>query len=266
MKRWAIGGALALAVAATGISSAAIPNAAGVINACYKPFSGALRLIDAEAGAKCTNKEEALHWSVQGPKGDKGDPGQPGPQGPPGPEASFGTGAGIEKIVLTAPPPIGDQTLLQITPGYRLPQACAAGAVPQKSSGAGWLCGSAGGTAPASRTYITRGGSADLNGADAVVASVTVPAGSYLIQGKAALFNGDTDDQPANCKLSTGDITSVILPGAVEVGEADLVREAVPVLDAATFDDVTTIVMTCATFDGSAGSGVLTATSVGGIN
>ena len=72
MRRWAMGGALAFAVAAAGISYAAVPNAAGVINACYKPFSGALRLIDAEAGAACTSKERPLAWNVQGAEGRQG--------------------------------------------------------------------------------------------------------------------------------------------------------------------------------------------------
>ena len=82
----------AIAVAAVAVSGAlaAIPSANGVIHGCYKPIAGTLRVIDADAAAKCTDKEKALNWSVQGPKGDKGDPGQPGPPGPQGPSGPPG--------------------------------------------------------------------------------------------------------------------------------------------------------------------------------
>jgi hypothetical protein len=89
MKRWMIGAALLLGVAAASTAFATIPSASGVINACYKPY-GALRLIDAEAGAVCSSKEKPLTWSVQGPKGAKGDQGDPGPVGPPGPAGANG--------------------------------------------------------------------------------------------------------------------------------------------------------------------------------
>jgi hypothetical protein len=62
-----------------------------VIHACYKAGPnppGALRAIDVEANASCTNNEQPLSWSQQGPqgaKGDQGDPGPTGPQGEPGP-------------------------------------------------------------------------------------------------------------------------------------------------------------------------------------
>ncbi len=89
----------AFGVAAVAVSGAlaAIPSANGVIHGCYKPIAGTLRVIDADAAARCTDKEKGLNWSVQGPKGDKGDPGPPGAQGlsgspgPPGPQGPAGT-------------------------------------------------------------------------------------------------------------------------------------------------------------------------------
>jgi hypothetical protein len=69
-----------------------------VINACYKPFSGALRLIDAEAGATCSSKERPLAWNVQGEKGEKGDPGPAGPQGVPGPAGTSSPPAAYESF------------------------------------------------------------------------------------------------------------------------------------------------------------------------
>ena len=89
-KRVTITAAVALVALAASSAFATIPSASGVIDACYKPFSGALRLIDAEAGAKCFDKEKPLRWSVQGPKGEKGDPGPQGVPGPAGPTGSVG--------------------------------------------------------------------------------------------------------------------------------------------------------------------------------
>jgi hypothetical protein len=111
MRKWTLLGAVVIVVAAAGTSFAAIPGANGVINACYKPFSGALRLIDAEAGATCIDKEKPLHWSVQGPKGDKGDPGPqgvPGPAGPTGatgPAGPPGQAGGIIAVTFAISPP-----------------------------------------------------------------------------------------------------------------------------------------------------------------
>jgi hypothetical protein len=72
--------ALVLSTAAV----AAIPGAGGVINACFLPKSGILRLIDAEAGERCTRKEQAISWNQTGPQGlpgERGLQGEPGPQG-----------------------------------------------------------------------------------------------------------------------------------------------------------------------------------------
>ena len=77
---------------AVGVGFAAIPSADGVINGCYKAGatpSGQLRVIDAEAGAKCLSNERALNWNQKGPKGD---PGPPGLQGPPGEKGEPGAG------------------------------------------------------------------------------------------------------------------------------------------------------------------------------
>ena len=114
MKKWTLLGVAALVVAAAGTSFAAIPSAAGVIDACYKQYGGALRLIDAEAGARCSDKEKPLHWSVQGPKGDKGDKGDPGAQGVPGPQGlpgpagpagPPGPAGGISAVTFAISPP-----------------------------------------------------------------------------------------------------------------------------------------------------------------
>jgi hypothetical protein len=67
----------ALLVASTGLAAAAIPDADGVIHACFNKRTGAVRIIDTEApvSATCTSKETALSWNQTGPAG------QPGPAG-----------------------------------------------------------------------------------------------------------------------------------------------------------------------------------------
>jgi hypothetical protein len=87
---------LALAVGA-GVAYATIPaSGSGVISGCFEKRTGILRVIDAEAGKKCTQYETPISWNQQGPKGDRGEIGQPGPNGdtgltgPPGPKGEKG--------------------------------------------------------------------------------------------------------------------------------------------------------------------------------
>jgi hypothetical protein len=68
-------------LAACGIAYAAIPSADGVIHSCYNAGSnpaGQLRVIDAEAGGKCSKNEKPLNWNATRPKGDTGAPGMSG--------------------------------------------------------------------------------------------------------------------------------------------------------------------------------------------
>jgi hypothetical protein len=111
--------------------------------------------------------------------------------------------------------------------------------------------------------YVDGNGSVTLDNSFPVVASVTVPAGSYLIFGKAELLNFDGSDQDASCALSTGDTTTVRLGGAVSAG----CNESISVQDTAVnVPGGTTITMTCATFNGSARTTKLTAIPVDAIN
>ena len=89
-----------LLAVATAIGYAAIPNSStGVITGCYSQVSGALRVIDAQAGQTCNATERTLPWNQTGPtgptgpqgpqgekgeKGEKGDTGETGPTGPQG--------------------------------------------------------------------------------------------------------------------------------------------------------------------------------------
>jgi hypothetical protein len=96
-----------------------------------------------------------------------------------------------------------------------------------------------------------------------IVASLTVPAGSYLIFGKAMVINTDGSDQNAFCRLSTGDQTEVHLAGIRDSGDS----ESVPVQDTVlSVPDGTTIAMSCATYAGVARYVKLTVIAVDAIN
>jgi len=78
---------LVVLLASAGAAYAAIPSADGVIHACYNANSnpsGQLRVIDAEAGAKCAKNEKPLNFNQTGPQGPQGPAGPAGPAGPQG--------------------------------------------------------------------------------------------------------------------------------------------------------------------------------------
>ena len=221
--------ALTGALAAVGVGYAAIPSADGLIHSCYNASSnpsGQLRVIDQEAGAKCSKNEKALAFNQQGPKGD------PGPQGPQGEKGNTGA---------------------QGPEGPAGPQG------PQGPKGDAGAPGAAG----TSDVYIKRQ-SGFVTGDFHVNTHTTldVPAGSYLINGKASIQNDDYDgSQPADCRLSTGDRTDV------ELADADPLPShhpevSVAVLDAVTFSSPATIAMDCHIYKGSIRDITVTATRV----
>ena len=80
-------------VAGSGVAFAAsssIPDATGVIHGCYLTNTGALRVINTDAGQSCKSNELALQWSQTGPPGPKGDTGATGPEGPKGDTGATG--------------------------------------------------------------------------------------------------------------------------------------------------------------------------------
>jgi hypothetical protein len=62
----------ALVVALGGVAYAAIPDSSGVIHGCYLNKIGVLRVIDSEAGQKCSSFETPLNWNQTGPPGPAG--------------------------------------------------------------------------------------------------------------------------------------------------------------------------------------------------
>src|SRR5581483_9845275 len=182
LKRTTTIAAVLVAAAITStVALAAIPDSNGVIHGCYavnqpgmpSTGHGALRVIDPTKGDTCTSSEQALDWNQtgprgaqgpQGPAGPKGDPGSPGPAGPTGPAGATGT------------------------PGAAGPTG------PQ---------GPKGDTGP-SDGWMARNLSLPHLSASAwtTVASVDLPAGSYLLSGTTTISNRDGDTQDAACRLA----------------------------------------------------------------
>src|SRR3954451_20518639 len=85
--------AIAVAVL-TGVGAAAygaIPSSNnGEITGCRNVNTGALRVIDYQAGTRCLSSERTLTWNVTGPAGPKGATGATGPAGPAGPQGRPG--------------------------------------------------------------------------------------------------------------------------------------------------------------------------------
>jgi len=78
--------AVAALTVAGRIAYAAIPDAGGVIHACYKTGNGQLRISDS---GDCGPSEAPLAWNQTGPAGAPGPAGPAGPVGPPGPSGTL---------------------------------------------------------------------------------------------------------------------------------------------------------------------------------
>lgn len=81
-------GAGAVLAFGVGIAVASIPDASGVIHACYKTSQGQTRIV--ESAADCNPAETPIQWSQTGPQGPAGPVGPQGPIGPQGPAGPVG--------------------------------------------------------------------------------------------------------------------------------------------------------------------------------
>lgn len=164
------------------VGYAAVPAANGVITACYNTSgnpSGTMRVIDAEAGAKCSKNEKTLTFNQTGPQGL---------QGPPGPQ-------GIQGI--------------QGEPGEPGPQGIQGIQGEQGPQGIQGLQGPQG-VAGVSTATFAFGGPVEIAGDDAfaLVASKPLAAGSWAVVATAnlsglGLFDGDAV-RTARCELRNG--------------------------------------------------------------
>lgn len=96
----AAGAAIAAGVARS-TGTGPIPDAQGVIHACYKKPIGDVKIV--YSAANCSNGQAPIEWSQasgggQGPKGDPGPQGPQGATGPQGPAGPPGTGGGSVEV------------------------------------------------------------------------------------------------------------------------------------------------------------------------
>ena len=96
---------VALAIVGTllvagGIAYATIPDAGGVIHACYQKNQGTLRVIDTDKAQTCASSESPLNWSQTGPQGQQGPP---GPTGPSDVWSVDGYNAGLKSLPFQTP-------------------------------------------------------------------------------------------------------------------------------------------------------------------
>jgi hypothetical protein len=87
----ALAGVIVLTAGAA--ASASVPFGEGRIQACIAP-GGSIRIIDADAGDKCTRTEKRVAWNQRGPAGPVGPTGPVGPSGSAGPTGPAGSTGG----------------------------------------------------------------------------------------------------------------------------------------------------------------------------
>jgi hypothetical protein len=98
-----IGAVTTVSVLGAAVAWAEIPDSATkTITGCYHKHSGALRVIDKEAGKKCRKGELKLTWAQTGRRGDPGVAGPQGPAGAQGPQGAQGpagpAGPGLTRV------------------------------------------------------------------------------------------------------------------------------------------------------------------------
>lgn len=227
-------GVLGSASIAWSVVNSTIPGPDGIIHSCYNATgnpAGSLRVIDPSAGVRCAKNERALDFNQTGPQGPQGAQGVPGERGLQG-EAG----------------PAGPQGLQGLT-GPQGPQGAVGPAGPATNGGGVWL---------------RQNGSTSFGGSGVyhTLASVTVPAGSYLINYKTRIYNTADNSQDANCQLSTGDTEFFRLRELFTYGAAG----DVDLNDAKTFAAATTITASCATFSGGVHDGALIVSEFGSVH
>ena len=137
-------------VLAGGVAVAAIPaTGTGQITGCRTITTGALRVIDYQAGKRCTTKERYLTWNVKGVAGPRGLTGATGPRGLTGAVGAKGA-TGV-----TGPQGLPGATGPQGPAG---PTGATGASGPQGATGSPGLQGDPGATGPAGAGSVTAAG------------------------------------------------------------------------------------------------------------
>jgi collagen triple helix repeat protein len=150
--------------------------------------------------------------------------------------------------------------------GIQGPQGPVGAVGPQGPTGPTGATGPAG-TSGFSHIYTATGG-VTLNNSQVPVASVTVPAGSYLVLAEGSLSNQDFGgSQTGNCQLADsnndqGDLAQFYLN---EAGTEGYLQQFPLQMTALNVPDGTTITLSCGTYNGT-GGGRLTVIPVNAVN
>jgi hypothetical protein len=176
----ALATALVLSVTPHG-AHATIPDANGVIHACYTKSTGGLHIID-DSVTTCKSGETSLTWSVQGPQGPEGATGATGPAGPAGAAGPAGpTGA-------TGPA------------GPAGPTGAMGPAGPAGATGATGPAGPTGPPGPVQMFVNSNFQSVPLASFPGVTtASLSLPPGSYMMFVKFRYEGTGTSTETADC-------------------------------------------------------------------
>jgi hypothetical protein len=214
-----------LALLAGGVAIAAIPDSSGIFRGCVNIASGVVRLLPNSLPVPYNNcitssviaandlppimTEVAVTWNQQGPKGDtgltgtpglKGDTGVPGPQGPKGDTGLTGTPGLKGDTGLTGTPGLKGDTGLT---GAQGPKGDTGGRGPQGVAGPPGPSGSGGGTAY-TRTlnvYVAFGATPTPTPSPTTVMSLTLPAGTYVVQAKFGVNSLNSSSGNIRCSI-----------------------------------------------------------------
>lgn len=230
---------LASAATAAGVSfgvAAAIPDPAGVIHACVRTGGllqppGDLRVVD---GVECRSTEKALSWNQVGPRGPQGETGPQGTQG---------------------------------TQGAQGPQGV------QGPRGFTGDKGDRGEPGLPSVAYFDQVGAFRIHHGDdipnlPVIMSVTVPAGSYVIQAKGTAADSEDSPNSGGCLLlDKNELAGLLDRGAFGWSRKDQ-KVAWNISTVETFPSQTTLMVKCGSFANETFmfDGTLLATPVASVN
>jgi Collagen triple helix repeat (20 copies) len=182
------------------------PKGNGVIHGCIKKSSGVLRVIDPSKGDRCHKNEVAIEFNREGPSGAAGAPGNTGPAGTTGTGANGlkgdtgATGAAGATGATGSQGPKGDTGATGA--------AGAAGAT--GSQGPKGDTGATGPQGPAGISSVQQVAfpftQLTVPNTDTTVASLSLPAGNYLISvtGDASAFTNATAS--LTCSFTPGTV------------------------------------------------------------
>jgi hypothetical protein len=278
-KVLAIGAVAGAAAVLVTVAAASIPDASGVIHACYTRSSGTLRVSDT---GTCTTKETAISWNNVGPAGLTW-------QG----EWSSGTSYLVHDAVVYqgasylslftnsgSAPPSGNWLLLAAAgvkgntgstgaPGSIGSTGPTGGVGPSGPSGPQGPAGPQG-AAGASSAYIARQSSeVDFGTSATNVVTLNLPVGLYAVFAKVEVTNNDGSPQTETCSLSTGESGQVRLDGQDGNGlgiTEDSYSQMMALQDLLTVSTAGSVSLSCNGFSGIATGGKITAIQVSALH